>query len=612
MIRRRRDADAVEVDEATKKERQRGVVLVWMAVVLFVLIGAAAFAVDLVHAYVVEEQTQNAADAAALAGAAQMPGGCAHAKGAASNMVKTNMTKSGFATADYTQTQNCNTANEMQVDVSTHFNTWFAQAIGFPSLTVHRKGIAEYDAPVEMGSPANHLGDVPAGSCGDLDPSFAGPGTPCASDSLAGPQNLFMQINGPDTYKSNGNAYTSNWCSNNTDGCPSGGDSAGTNTDYNSSTDPQHGEYFDIDNEIGGQLTVAVYDAGFVNTGGGGGVGSWCDNTPITGTNQITGLALPARYSLASPYCVGDIVDLGRAPAPLGPYTNLPDVHYELLNPDGTSACTLPAGGGGIQGVQVPNGTDINLQPGGTAALTYFQRWVKLPCNPNFGATTPDKPYRLHVWSTTGQGTNAFSVLALQNNSPLGVSVYATEHLPLYAEKYNATTPVLFHVARIAPSNLDRTLSLSFFDLGDNPGGDTSVKLDLGTSSDVEWPGGGPVCTYTYPPGTGPTNGPQDASAPWGSGADITAAGPGCTITTQPCTGGPGSPGCWLSQWVTVTITIPKDDPTKTAPTYYHCDPSSQDNCWITMTMTPAAGTQLQDNTTWDATLNGAPVRLTG
>jgi hypothetical protein len=260
--------------------------------------------------------------------------------------------------------------------------------------------------------------------------------------------------------------------------------------------------------------------------------------------------------------------------------------------------------------VQVPDGTDINAQPGGTTALTYFEKWVALPCTPDMGATTPDKPYRLHVWSTTGQGTNAFSVLALQGGSPLGVSVYAREHLPLYAEKFNASTGVLFHVARIPPSNLDRTLSLSFFDLGDNPGGDTSVKLQIGTSSDVEWPGG-PVCSYTYPPGVSP-HGPQDVGPPWGGPADMTSA-PGCTITTQPCTLGPGSSGCWLSQWVTVTITIPKDDPTKTAPSYYHCDPNlSQDNCWITMTMTPAAGTQLQDNTTWDATLNGAPVRLTG
>jgi hypothetical protein len=286
----------------------------------------------------------------------------------------------------------------------------------------------------------------------------------------------------------------------------------------------------------------------------------------------------------------------------------MPDANYQLLNPDGSVACSIL----GIQGVQVPAVTpDINAQPGGTSALNYFEKWTALPCTPSYGPTTPDKPYRLHVWSTQGQGTNAFSIMALHGNSPFGVSVYAREHLPLYAEKYNASGGVLFHVARIAPSNLDRTLSLSFFDLGDNPGGDTSVQLQLGTSSDVLWPGG-PVCTYTYPPGTGSTAGPQDDQAPWGSAADITPA-PGCTITTQPCTLGPGSSGCWLSQWVTVSITIPKDDPSQTAPSFYHCDPNlSQDNCWITMTMTPQGGTQLQDNTTWDATLNGAPVRLTG
>ena len=48
---------------------QRGVVLVLVALLLFVLLGFAAFAIDFGYSYVVRNELQNAADAAALAGA---------------------------------------------------------------------------------------------------------------------------------------------------------------------------------------------------------------------------------------------------------------------------------------------------------------------------------------------------------------------------------------------------------------------------------------------------------------------------------------------------------------------------------------------------------------
>jgi Flp pilus assembly protein TadG len=48
---------------------QRGAVLIFVALVLFLLLGFAAFALDFGYTYVVKSQLQNAADAAALAGA---------------------------------------------------------------------------------------------------------------------------------------------------------------------------------------------------------------------------------------------------------------------------------------------------------------------------------------------------------------------------------------------------------------------------------------------------------------------------------------------------------------------------------------------------------------
>jgi hypothetical protein len=410
---------------------------------------------------------------------------------------------------------------------------------------------------------------------------------PCVNDP-GSPQNLFVQINGPDTYKRNGNAYTSNYCNDGTtDGCA--GNGLGQNLDRNNSGDPAGGEYFDINVTAPGSLTVAVYDAGFVPTGS----PSWCDPTVAGITDPQVTTLVPLRYQLNSAYCAGDIADLGYADDngdPTGYSDNLMDTNYQVLDPNGNPVCPVTT----VPGVYVHNGGTIAAQPGGSSALPYFEHWVNMCPAVAANPTTPDKPYRLHVWSTKGQGTNAFSVLAMVNNSPVGVNVYAREHLPLYARN-PSLSPTTFYVARVVPSNLDRTLDLSFFDLGDNPNsssGIASVDLALNTRNIIQWPGG-MQCTYTKPPGFSVFS-PQ---APWGNPSPMN---PGCTITTD---------NSWLSQWVTVEITIPGN----ASGTGYNCDPSSQANCWITMTMTPhAPATSLQDNTSWDATMNGSPVRLTG
>ncbi len=51
---------------------QRGAVAILTAVLFMVFLGFAAFAIDLGHLYLVKSELQNAADAAALAGASVM------------------------------------------------------------------------------------------------------------------------------------------------------------------------------------------------------------------------------------------------------------------------------------------------------------------------------------------------------------------------------------------------------------------------------------------------------------------------------------------------------------------------------------------------------------
>jgi hypothetical protein len=621
----REPADAVELDAPVdeRDERQRGFVMVWMVVVLFVLLGVAAFAVDIVHAYVVGQQTQNAADAAALAGAAQIPADIdcgvpgSHAQFQANQLVTANLSKAGFSHSDYNVSFNC-ANDQVTVNLKTHFDTWFARAIGFDTLTVSRTGTAEYDAPLEMGSPENHLGDVPSGSCVDL--GYSAVGTPCATNGTPADQHLWAQIQGPGTYKSSGNAFTTNYCAplpsgptkgETPDGCPTGVIGAPNAENLGNANPNENGEFFMIDDQTPGPLTVAIYDAGFVNTGGG--FGSWCD--PSTNAITLTGVAA-TRYGLNSPFCAGDISqggDMNQGPMDTHVSLRAPDPD---TNPYNNPAASCSSGGqssatgdelegpGGIPGDEPQNVTKDALSP---VAAKYFEQWVEVCTVTGAGPTLPNHPYELHVWSDTGRGTNAFSILATHGlgGSPVGINIYSRESLPLYAVKSLADpTPATFFVARVPQSGTERTLDLQLFDFGDSPGGAATPTISLFGSNDVKGLDSGLGCRYTertandetpdtpygHTPPT-PLN-PSGSPPPWSSWVPI-APGTGCSIGVTVLT--------WENRWVDLEVDLPQS---------YTCT-NTLDGCWIKMTIN-AGSSQIQDATTWNAKVSGTPVRLVG
>jgi len=225
--------------------------------VLVLLLSVAAFAVDLVHAYFEAERAQKAADAAALAGAAQIPADttCAHATTTAHLLAADNKEADGV---DRTVvTPRCSGADEMTVDVEHTFDTMFAKIIGIDTLTVRRRAVAQYDPPLQMGSAVNYLGDVP--SCPPGTVAFPGCKAQVGSPPARLPsQHMWAQIQGRDTDKSNGDPYTTNVCNTAvpTDGCNGAG--ADTNLQFDG-----NGEWFLIQNLTGGPLDVWIYDAQF-------------------------------------------------------------------------------------------------------------------------------------------------------------------------------------------------------------------------------------------------------------------------------------------------------------------------------------------------------------
>jgi len=134
---------------------ETGQVFFLMAVAMVVLIGIVGFAVDVGHAYLVQRQLQSGVDAAALAGAQELPDGTAVT--AAANAYSASPTKKNALTsndnATTTVTLKCvtsvvgcsqafNTHNAVQVAGTSDVRTYFARVLGINSLTVHATATA--------------------------------------------------------------------------------------------------------------------------------------------------------------------------------------------------------------------------------------------------------------------------------------------------------------------------------------------------------------------------------------------------------------------------------------------------------------------------------------
>jgi hypothetical protein len=574
---------------------ERGFVLVWMVIVVGLLLGVAAFAVDLVHAYVEADRVQKAADSAALAGAVEIPQDVtgSFAKTRAHELADNNGFQNGVngATVDPEITG----PNEMTVEVKETFPTFFARFMGFDTLTVRRKAVAQYDPPLQMGSAQNHLGDVP--EC----PPTVPPTVPApAADSCVVPtgsppiQHLWAQILGPDTPKRAGNPYTVTGCDGGTDGCHSG---SGANREY----DP-NGEFFLVKNDQPGPLDIWIYDGGFVNTGPDCGdvVDHWAADPAYNNLLDPQGAGGVIPHYADKSYCTGDTLGVnGPTPASTtfemrGPDSSGVDDNDPTNNPvinQGGCATTTIAGKGH------PNDAydDPSTRP-------FFHQWYHL-CSVGAAA---GREYEVHVTSPNGYGTNGFSILARHGNVPGNLlNVYTKGRLPLIAVNPGSAATSTFYVARVQPSNHDRTLSLDFFDLGDQTNnaealGTLSVKT-LGVTSPA---GGFTNCKYTSPQGTPPEGGPGDDFAPWDATANMVTSS-NCSVRWDRTT--------WNKQWVTLQIDIPgrlqgNGNPN---PNGYDCDFTDPQACWIQISLRPDSGATW-DATTWSASMAGSPVRLVG
>ena len=141
------ESSRVSVD--TKKES--GQVLVFVAIALAAVIGLSAFVVDVGYAYFAQRSLQASADAAALAGAQQLPdpaSAVATAKqfgtqsGAKNATTKISSVDEVVSTRCLASVPGCAPVNAVSVDETGHVNTFFVRFFGINRLNIHVRSTA--------------------------------------------------------------------------------------------------------------------------------------------------------------------------------------------------------------------------------------------------------------------------------------------------------------------------------------------------------------------------------------------------------------------------------------------------------------------------------------
>ncbi len=166
---------------------QRGQILPLVVMALVALLGIAAFAIDVGYAYYAKRQLQSATDAAALAGAQDLPNGTtALATAASYASANTPANLSGLTFTYQVKCTNtaviatgCNAAvnpNQLTVTGSASTNTWFAKIFGITHFDVaaHANACSPCaSTPVDIVLAVDRTGSMcsptgPGGTCTDL------------------------------------------------------------------------------------------------------------------------------------------------------------------------------------------------------------------------------------------------------------------------------------------------------------------------------------------------------------------------------------------------------------------------------------------------------------
>jgi hypothetical protein len=576
--------------------RERGYVAVLTALLMSTLMGLAAFAVDVGNWYMVGQQEQAAADAAVMAGVTYLPGDPVNAKLTALAYSKANDFEHGPNSTTVTATQE-GSGTRLRVSIDRTVTNFFGSLLGMSTTKVGRSAVADFAAPVVMGSPCNEFGNDP-------DPATS------RSTNCAGVLGAFWaNINSYHSDKVNGDAYQGLDCpASGVDGCDT--TASPPNIDYK--TD---GYYYTVSvKQAMTNLKIELFDPVFVNQGltcqnsasifgdDGGWRGS--DTRSTSARNSVV-TDEDVRYRpndsgssgwngsdpYYSPYCTGDALLSGtqvmntqftvRAPGTSSwdPAT-FPIVQANQTTEGVICQRVYPGYKGLLFDVldQVGNSSYNVASPGVTTDRTIvdgFRRWTTLCtiANPVVGDYLIQvKTNGLSTAVDNADASNHFAMRATAGAAGGGsadknfLSISGREKMGIYVNAPEAVTG--FYLARIPSTAKGQTLRVRLFDVGDSSGTGT-LKIIAPDGSN-----------YDNCVGTLSTN------------ASV-SLGTTCSLSISNTTHN--------GKWQSIAVPIPST---------YSCADATATACWVKLQYSYGSGNQPNDVTSWTASMDGDPVRL--
>ncbi|MEX0796176.1 MAG: TadE/TadG family type IV pilus assembly protein [Acidimicrobiia bacterium] len=392
------------------RQEDRGVSLPLVAGMFVVLLGMAAFAIDLGWLYLNGTRLQRAADSSALAGVVFLPADTANVAALATdganangwNIGTVNGTNVGAGPDELTWTPLSD--NKLQIELETTIPTFFLKVLGMDQFTMSRTATAEYIKPVPLGSPANCIGIGQAVSNNGLPSNALNSFNSCNSYT----QNFWGAINGRRTDKNHGDPY----------GVTCGYNCSGSNSDFT-------GSYYHAIEVPAGKnwVDLYIYDAGF--------------------------------YDRSSFGETGDEDDLSDST------TGGTHMNFRLFQPDSTPL--IPEDNSAA--VTCSSGTNNRTVNSESNSSTYKNTWVRM-CrisNPTEG---------LYILRTTNSGdiggSNSFSFLAATNNISPPARIYAVNSMSIFTNAPSGQATV--YIAEVDPVHANKTLELRFYDPGEGSG----------------------------------------------------------------------------------------------------------------------------------------------
>ncbi|MEP9365603.1 flp pilus-assembly TadE/G-like family protein [Nocardioides sp. CN2-186] len=583
-----------------RRDDERGaaaiIVTIFVSALLF---GLCAVTVDVARWYAEAQRVQKAADVAASAGVVYMPQDIAAATTAARDVSGRNgypnSGQSSVVVKPGTQ------PSQLDVAVSSTIPNIFGKLIGLDSSTITRHAVADYTGPQPMGSPCNTFGNEPPGTVG-AGPAASQLSVPLGANCSSVSQ-FWMNVNGPDVPKGNGDQYAVRSCASGVSGCTGA---------VNDEFDPQGYIYLVRVKPaaVGSTITLQLYDPAFASTD------DWCTSAP-TGTissdnwNPYATTDAKTRYlkspskTAASAYCTGDnTADGSVAPTVTTFGLREPSDSQNPMAATPQPGCTKQYPGYTTAQVTAAALQSSNAATYNRALAEVFHQWNTL-CSfvpteagdyylqvrtnvawkgpalsnlaaynalgavggayqPPSGSLSGFAMYSQNGDDTSvrGGGSNRFAVRAF-GGPAASVSVSALGKMSIYANA-NAAAPT-FNLIRILPGAAGQTLIFKFFDIGD---AEAAASLTVMPPQETTTSLTG--CKATgYKTQTLPT----------------------CAINID---------STWNGKSETIAVPVPSS---------YTCTYNSPGGCWFRLKVNFGSGA-VQDTTTWTAYVSGDPVRL--